>query len=108
MQHPLPLLVTLGSPLGLDTIIYPKLRPQPPTYPPKALRWVNIADSDDFVAAEPDLTKFFSNGIPSTASFEGAHTVDNGAKPHNVDFYLTKAQVGKPVGETLSTLLSSG
>jgi len=108
VQHPLPLLVTIGSPLGLDTIIYPKLRPQPPTYPPKVLRWVNIADSDDFVAAEPDLTRFFSDGLPISGRFEGAHTVDNGAEPHNADFYLTKAQLGRPVGETLSAVLRSG
>lgn len=108
VQHPLPLLVTIGSPLGLDTIIYPRLRPQPPTYPPKALRWVNIADSDDFVAAEPDLTSFFSNGIPPTAKFEGAHTADNGSEPHNPRFYLTKAQLGKPVGETLGAFSPSG
>jgi hypothetical protein len=102
MQHSLPLLVTIGSPLGLDRIIYPKLRPQPPTYPSKVLRWVNIADTDDLVAAEPDLTSLFSNGLPPTARFEAAHTVDNGAEPHNACFYLTKAQLGKPVGETLS------
>ena len=108
MEPPLPLLVTVGSPLGLHTIVYPKLRPQPPTYPAKALRWVNIADRDDLVAAEPDLTKFFSGGIPSTAKFEGVRTVDNGAKPHNAEFYLTKTQVGKPVGETLSTVQPIG
>jgi hypothetical protein len=108
MRHPLPLFVTIGSPLGLDTIIYPKLRPQPPTYPSKALRWVNIADSDDLVAAEPDLTSFFSNGIPPTARFEGAHTADNGAEPHNPHFYLSKAQFGKPVGETLSAFSPPG
>jgi len=108
MRHPLPLFVTIGSPLGLDTIIYPKLRPQPPTYPPKALRWVIIADSDDFVAAEPDLTSFFSNGIPPTARFEGAHTADNGAEPHNPHFYLSKAQFGKPVGQTLSAFSPPG
>ena len=101
LGHTLPLLVTAGSPLGVDTIIYPRLRPQPPTYPTAVLRWVNVADRDDLVAAEPDLTNFFSSGLPSIARFEGAYTVDNGAKPHNVDFYLTKEQIGRPVGETL-------
>jgi pimeloyl-ACP methyl ester carboxylesterase len=101
----IPLLVTIGSPLGLDTIVYPRIRPQPPRYPPNALRWVNIADRDDLVAAEPDLTKFFSTGVPSNARFEAAHTVDNGAKPHDARFYLSKAQLGKPVGETLGAFL---
>lgn len=99
--HSISLLVTIGSPLGLESIIYPKLRPQPPTYPQRLQRWVNVADRDDLVAAEPDLTNMFSTRIPKEAVFEGEHTVDNGAKPHQADFYLTKAEVGKPVGETL-------
>jgi hypothetical protein len=101
-EHPLPLLVTLGSPLGLDTIVYPKLRPQPPSYPAKVRRWVNLADRDDFIAAEPDLSGFFSQGLPLAARFEAAHTVDNGAQPHSAEFYLTKPQLGRPLGETLS------
>jgi hypothetical protein len=53
--HSLPSLITIGSPLGLETIVYPKLRPQPPSSPPVVQRWVNVADSDDFIAAGPDL-----------------------------------------------------
>ena len=33
LGRPLPALVTLGSPLGLDNVVYPRLRPQPPTWP---------------------------------------------------------------------------
>src|SRR6516225_8981118 len=36
LEHPLPLLITLGSPLGLNTIVYQRLRPQPPSFPPMA------------------------------------------------------------------------
>jgi hypothetical protein len=102
LRQPLPLLVTLGSPLGLDAIVYPRLRPQPPAFPAGVRRWINVASTDDFIAAEPDLRPMFSNGIPEQAVFEGSHTVDNGAQPHRCDFYLGKAEVGKPVGETLS------
>ncbi len=103
MEHPLPLLLTLGSPLGLQTIVYQRLRPQPPGFPPNVRRWVNVADRDDFVAAEPDLKSFFKNGMPVDAIFEGGYTVDNGADPHNSEFYLGKTQVGKPVGEVLKS-----
>ncbi|ARO87883.1 hypothetical protein EBAPG3_008945 [Nitrosospira lacus] len=99
MNKPLPLLLTLGSPLGLQTIVYQRLRPQPPGFPPAVRRWVNIADRDDFIAAEPDLEGLFHAGIPASASFEGGYTVDNGADPHNSDFYLGKAQIGREVGE---------
>jgi hypothetical protein len=44
----------------------------------------------------------FSGGLPPDARFESGYTVDNGAEPHRAEFYLTKAQVGKPVGETLN------
>lgn len=100
MKQPLPLLVTLGSPLGLQTIVYQRLRPQPPGFPPMVRQWVNIADRDDFIAAEPNLADLFGAGIPASAKFEGGYTVDNGADPHNSDFYLGKAQVGRVVGET--------
>ncbi|MEO9062454.1 MAG: hypothetical protein ABI270_10500 [Nitrosospira sp.] len=99
MKQPLPLLLTLGSPLGLQTIVYQRLRPQPPGFPPAVQHWTNIADRDDFIAAEPDLEGLFHAGIPAGATFDGGYTVDNGADPHNSDFYLGKAQVGSAVGE---------
>ena len=70
-------------------------------------RWVNVADRDDFIAAEPDLKGLFSAGMPADAVFEGGYTVDNGADPHNADFYLGKAQVGKPVGEIFSSAVAA-
>lgn len=94
LGHPLPLLLTLGSPLGLRTIVYDRLRPQPPAMPPLAERWVNITDRDDLVAARPDLTELFP-GV------ESAYTVDNGAKPHEATFYLAKRQIGEPVAHAL-------
>jgi hypothetical protein len=102
LEQSLPLLLTLGSPLGLDTLIYSQLRPQPPVYPGHVARWVNVADRDDYIATEPDLTPMFSTGMPPQARFEGGWTVDNGAEPHRARFYLTKAEVGMPVAETLS------
>jgi hypothetical protein len=101
IKQPLPLLITLGSPLGLQTIVYQRLRPQPASFPPNVQRWVNVADRDDFIAAEPHLEGFFSRGMPVGAVFEGGYTVDNGADPHNANFYLGKAQVGRPTGEVL-------
>ena len=102
LKHELPLLVTLGSPLGLDTIVYPRLRPQPPCFPSKVKRWVNIADRDDFIAAEPDLTHLFRAAMPSEAIFEGGYSVDNGSEPHSSNFYLSKIEIGKVLGEVFT------
>jgi len=102
MQRALPLFLTIGSPLGLQTIVYQKLEPQPPVFPPNVRRWVNVSDREDFIAAEPDLNKMFSSRIPPGAIFESTTTVDNGADPHNAKFYLTKAEIGLPIGQTLA------
>jgi hypothetical protein len=104
LSAPLPLLITLGSPLGLDTIVYPRLRPQPPGFPMLVQRWVNVADRDDFISAETNLTNLFNTGIPDGAVFEGGYTVDNGAQPHRADFYLSKVEVGRPIGATLNVV----
>jgi hypothetical protein len=102
LDYPLPLLVTIGCPLGLHTIVYERVRPQPPRFPSVVHHWVNLADRNDIVAAEPDLTPLFGPTVPSGAVLEGGYTVENGAKPHRADFYLTKAQVGRPIGALLS------
>jgi hypothetical protein len=103
IKRPLPLLITLGSPLGLHTIVYERLRPQPPSFPPNVQRWVNVADQDDFIAAEPHLEELFSRTMSAGAVFESGYTVDNGADPHNANFYLGKAQVGRPLGEVFGS-----
>ncbi|HME72545.1 MAG TPA: hypothetical protein VKM54_22175 [Myxococcota bacterium] len=102
LEIPLPLMITLGSPLGLRTVIYDRLRPQPPTFPPQVRRWVNVADRDDLVAAEPNLTGLFGASAHPRAVFEGGWTVDNGSSPHDAGFYLARAETGRPVGQTLS------
>jgi hypothetical protein len=94
--------VTLGSPLGLQNIVYRRLRPQPPAFPAQVQRWINIADRDDFVAADPNLGVLFGAGKPDSALFECGYMVDNGAEPHNSSFYLSKKEVGAPVGTVFS------
>ena len=100
LDQPLPLLVTLGSPLGLRSIVYERLRPQPPGFPAHVARWVNLAGRDDFIAAEPKLTSLFGAGVPQ-AAFEAGWILDTGAKPHDARHYLTKRETGRPIGETL-------
>jgi hypothetical protein len=93
-----PLLVTLGSPLGLHSVVYQRLRPQPPTYPSRVQRWVNVADRDDYIAAQLDLTMLFSRDRPATAVVEN-YLVDNGSSPHNAEHYLGKVQVGRALSQ---------
>ncbi|WAC92612.1 hypothetical protein [Mycobacterium sp. Aquia_213] len=94
-------LMTLGSPLGLRSIVYDRLRPQPPGVPPAANRWENLAAADDLVAAVLDLTDQFLPADNSTIK-PCNHIVDNGSQPHDVTHYLTKPTVGRIVTETLT------
>lgn len=103
LESPLPLLLTIGSPLGLRSIIYDRLTPQPPGYPLQVRRWVNIADRNDLVAAEPDLTTLFERNKPAGAVLESAWTVKNGAEAHKGEYYLGKPEVGKPIAEALNS-----
>ena len=76
---PLPLLITLGSPLGLSAIN--RRLQRPPAYPPGLKRWVNIAAPDDIVAARPDLISVFDQARPRHASFDRTWKVDMAPNP---------------------------
>ena len=79
LAQSLPLLVTLGSPLGLRTVVTDRLRP-PPSFPPKVGRWVNVADREDVVAAEPDLRPRLAAELSDPSRFEGV-LVDSRSDP---------------------------
>lgn len=95
-------LITLGSPLALQSIIYPLLRPQPPTVPAVLTRWENMADRDDIVAAHLDLAPYFPPA-PGRDVVPTTHPeLDNGSSPHDAAHYLTKKSVGRIIAESLS------
>jgi hypothetical protein len=102
LTQPLPLLITLGSPLGLRTSVYERLRPQPPRFPPRVGRWVNITARDDITAAPPDLSRLFGAPESPGAVFE-SNWIDNGAKPHTPTAYLTRVETARPIGETFDS-----
>jgi hypothetical protein len=99
LAHSLPLLLTLGSPLGLRTIVTDRLRPAP-SFPPMVGRWANVADHDDVVAAELDLRPRFARDLPASSRFESV-LVDNGSTPHSPVHYLGKIAVGRAISEAL-------
>lgn len=57
------LLITLGSPLGMNEVVYQRLTPAPSGArhgrPPGVRRWINIADIGDLVAVPADLSRRF-------------------------------------------------
>jgi len=105
LEKSVPLFVTLGSPLGLSPI-RGRLK-QEPAYPSAITRWVNLADRNDCVASGASLSAFYERNKPDGCILESHLTVDNGSKPHEATFYLSKEQLGSPVGEILSNQADS-
>jgi hypothetical protein len=98
LRREVPLLLTLGSPLGMRSLVYDRLEERREA-PAKIRRWVNLADRDDLVAATPDLSGLFADpgGV-----LHCDWTLDNGARPHEATSYLTKRQAGRALGDSLS------
>ena len=101
LKRPLPLLVTLGSPLGLRTIVTERLSP-PPAFPPMATVWLNVANLEDPVAAEPDLGPLFAQDVPASSRFEGIRFDETCKHPHRAETYLGRIAVGRKVIEALA------
>ncbi|MEU5240963.1 hypothetical protein ACH4UR_24735 [Streptomyces lydicus] len=98
LQHDLPLLLTLGSPLGLRTLVYDRLT-EAAEVPSRVQRWVNLSDRDDLVAAVPDLASLFAD---SAGVLESHWTLDNGSMPHRAEWYLTTRESGAAVAAAFS------
>ncbi len=90
-----PLFVTLGSPLGIDSI--GKGFAKPRTKPDNVLRWVNGADPEDFVALRPELTSAnFGAGIENYSDIENGYD-----DPHSIAKYLSDARIAKAIAEVI-------
>ena len=89
-----PLLITAGSPLGLNTI--KKRLPQPLRIPHGVQRWLNVTDQEDIVALHPRLDQdTFIPGI------ENVDDVENGDDPHAIERYLSDPRVARAIHAAL-------
>ena len=63
-ELPVEVFITLGSPLGMSHVVFPRLVPPPENgrgdRPPGVRRWINVADHGDPVAVPPGLRSRFS------------------------------------------------
>lgn len=98
-----PLLVTLGSPLAMRTVVWPKVRPRPPATPERVVRWLNYWDRDDVIVARPilesDLTANAAGVLPQSLRVDS-----DGVWVHAAAKYLSKAEVAGPVIEAIQHL----
>jgi pimeloyl-ACP methyl ester carboxylesterase len=97
-QHPeltIDLLVTLGSPLAMPRVVFPRLDPEPVNgrgrRPPGVAAWVNLADMGDIVAIpQAGLLPYF-DGVTRD---EPAIVIDKTAF-HSVWRYLTARETAE-------------
>ncbi|GAA2005680.1 hypothetical protein [Catenulispora subtropica] len=99
---PVPLFVTLGSPLATRTAVWPRLYPQPPSTPECVGRWLNFWDRDDLVVARPRLEKDI---VPNSAGVgPRSQRVDSdGLWVHSAVKYLRQARVAGRIAEAVQT-----
>lgn len=91
-----PLFVTLGSPLGIDTVIN-NLRPPSLAIPAGAARWFNGADPRDYVALVRPLDGTnFVDGIINDIDIHNSEQ-----DPHSIVDYLSDATVARQINSAL-------
>ena len=99
----IPLWVTLGSPLAMRAVVWPKLRPRPPATPEAVLRWLNYWDRDDIIAARPilesDLAANTAGILPRSIRVDS-----DGLWVHTATKYLAKGEVAGPIIEAAQLL----
>ncbi|WKV75809.1 hypothetical protein AW27_032360 [Streptomyces sp. PCS3-D2] len=97
-----PLIVTLGSPLCMRTVVHPRLVPQPPATPTVVGRWLNFWDRDDVIAVRPRLEAGFrpnARGVRPVSS----RVDSDGAWVHPAVKYLAQPGVAGLVAEALGS-----
>ncbi|MGA4861708.1 alpha/beta fold hydrolase [Streptomyces lavendulocolor] len=98
---PVPLLVTIGSPIATSGLIWPRLRPRPPATPGCVDRWLDFWDNDDVVVPRRKLANLVrpnEQGVtPTSQRFDSRMWWAHGAAT-----YLERAEVAGPVVKTLS------
>ncbi|WP_085999423.1 hypothetical protein [Nocardia takedensis] len=101
--HPVRALVTVGSPLGLENLIFDRLQPAPVdgrgAWPGRdGLVWTNIADKYDLVAMVKQLDPLFGGGFTHRV---WDWFVDNSSDAHGSAAYLTDEITGRAIDDGL-------
>ncbi|MEU6539643.1 hypothetical protein [Streptomyces sp. NPDC047000] len=94
-----PLLVTIGSPLGMRTVVWPHLTPRPPVTPESVDRWLNFWDRDDVIVSRASLSGIGTNS--RRVGPESFRVDSDGLLVHSAVKYLEQPAVAGPVVEAL-------
>ncbi|UUU19955.1 alpha/beta hydrolase [Streptomyces sp. DSM 40750] len=97
-----PLLVTLGSPIGLRTAVGARMRPQPLQVPGAVARWMNYWDRNDLITGGPRLERVVRPNDRSVIPVSRPVRSD-GLWVHPAVKYLAQPAVAGPVVEAVET-----
>ncbi|MFF4018075.1 antibiotic ABC transporter ATP-binding protein [Streptomyces sp. NPDC001843] len=90
--------VTLGSPLGMRSVVFDRLQPRPTdgtgAWPGSVARWTNVADRGDIVALADHLAPRFGGRVQDVS-------ISNGMRMHDLLRYLTATSTGRAVARGL-------
>ncbi len=90
-----PLFVTLGSPLGIDSVRRAFAKPR--VRPANVTRWVNGADPEDFVALRTQLS-----AVDYGPDVENVPDIENGQQdPHSIAGYLSDPRIAKAIADAI-------
>ncbi|MFC9589965.1 hypothetical protein [Streptomyces sp. NPDC056944] len=96
------LLLTLGSPLGIDKLVFDRLTPRPHdkkgAWAGSVPSWVNVADEHDVVALCNRLADRFPG--PDSQAVDD-RLVDNGRAAHSIERYLNARETGSALYEAI-------
>ncbi|RQS88133.1 hypothetical protein [Burkholderia seminalis] len=88
--------ITIGSPLGINNLIFHALIPAPEAdvgiWPECVKRWTNIADEGDVVALVKNLSMRFGPRVTD-------RSICNGANAHDATRYLTTWEIGNAISK---------
>jgi hypothetical protein len=93
-EWPVRAFISLGSPLGIQNVIFDRLRPSPQdgigVWPAGISMWTNIAAQGDIVALEKNLRNLFGERVQD-------FLISNEAHAHDVVPYFTARETGEAI-----------
>jgi hypothetical protein len=97
---PVPLLMTLGSPMATAAAVLHRLLPQPPRAPHVVERWLNFWDRDDIVVGRPRIENWMLPNASGVLPLTDRVDCD-GVWVHTATKYLRQPAVAGPLVEAL-------
>lgn len=102
-----PVLLTVGSPIGVPHLIYHRLRPaeEAPRSPPKVEQWTNVSNlTDAMVVPVPRIRDLFRGPVTDVVFRRGKLGLSGLTRNHRLVEYLDAPEVGDVLADALDVV----